>query len=109
MVRAAASCLILPNLLNGYWAYLMLNGFVKLLVGGGKKKKGKKDATATAAAGIMEPSGLSDPPPPHRSRHSSTGSKPPDLTLGWCIKRLHVHRGRNALLMYADSVGRSSL
>lgn len=77
IVRAAASCLILPNLLNGYWAYLMLNGFVKLLVGGGKKKKGKKDATATAtaAAGIMEPSGLSDPPrqpqPPPQHRLKS--------------------------------------
>lgn len=41
-VRAAASCLILPNLLNLYWANLMVNGFIKLFIGGGKKNgKGK--------------------------------------------------------------------
>jgi len=46
LVRAAAACLILPNLLNLYWASLMVNGFVKLFKG---KKKGQPAAAAGTA------------------------------------------------------------
>jgi hypothetical protein len=67
-VRAAAACLILPNLLNLYWASLMLNGFVKLFSKKGKKAKKEKGGGESrglgAGEGAKEGKGLAVPPPP---------------------------------------------
>lgn len=63
VVRAAAACLILPNVLNGWWAYLMLKGFAKLLLLGGQKK-GKKDATDDKVGGVLASLSLDSQPPP---------------------------------------------
>jgi hypothetical protein len=49
-VRVASSALILPNLLNAYWGFLMLKGLAGVLFGSKKKGGGKKLPPAAAAA-----------------------------------------------------------
>lgn len=57
--RAASACLILPNILNIYWASLMLKGFAKLfLKGGGKKKQPQPDKAAALDSGAQDTSKL---------------------------------------------------